>query len=197
MKWRNAIHDITKALDDPAAAGKIDDIIAAKTNVRKATKPPKYKVGDSVQTHFAAWPNTQVTQHTIQRIWTCEEGYKGHSEYAYHLLPEVRGSRPCHWIKDGSHQQPNHTGVINMADKNQSVEQMRNQFFIDLLQPYQDDIFIPTAWEEIPETEKTAWINALEYAYKCGYNKGGDDTHAAQAKAFANAETGTHYDHLD
>jgi hypothetical protein len=79
VNWRDELMDAAKP---PATAGE-----------RQLRNPPKYKVGDSVQTNFSAWPNTQPTQHTVQRVWTWQEGYPGHSGYAYHLQPEVRGSR--------------------------------------------------------------------------------------------------------
>jgi len=77
------------------------------------------------------------------------------------------------------------------------ISQMRLVFFEAFYDGSELDIFIPTEWEDLPDSEKAGWIKAFEYAYKCGYNKGGEDTHAAQAKAFANAATGTHYDYLD
>ncbi len=92
MKWRDALRNITKSLDSPESSRKIGELIDAKAKIRKPTNPPKYEVGDTVQTTYTAWPNTQTTEHTIQRIWTWEEGYTGLSGYAYHLIPAPRGS---------------------------------------------------------------------------------------------------------
>lgn len=77
-----------------------------------------------------------------------------------------------------------------------AVEMMRNTFFQQFPQPDDPDIFIQTDWDDIPEAEKNGWIAAFRFAYKCGYNKGGDDSHAAQEQAFKTARTGTHYDYL-
>lgn len=93
MKWRDALHEITDIIDAPDAGEKIREMMEAETAHRKATKPPKYKIGDTVQTHFTASPNRTMTQHEVIQVWTRAEGYKGASDAAYMLSPIPRGAQ--------------------------------------------------------------------------------------------------------
>jgi len=61
----------------------------------------------------------------------------------------------------------------------EAADLMRREFFSEFPPSDDLDFFCLTDWEDLPPTEKMAWIKAFTFAYKLGYNKGGDDTQAA------------------
>lgn len=82
MNWRDELYDANKSHE--------------KVGERQARNAPKYKVGDRVQTNFTAWPDNTMTEHTVERVWSCADGYLGASDYGYHLTPRPRGSNHRH-----------------------------------------------------------------------------------------------------
>lgn len=80
MNWRDALAD--QARDNDAPAG----------DANRVYRPAKYKKGDTVQTHFTAWPGKTMTQHEVIQVWTRAEGYKGASDAGYMLSPMPRGA---------------------------------------------------------------------------------------------------------
>ena len=56
------------------------------------TKTP----GLAFKTNFTAWPGNTMTEHTVERVWSCADGHLGASDYGYHLTPRPRGSNHRH-----------------------------------------------------------------------------------------------------
>ena len=64
----------------------------------------------------------------------------------------------------------------------QAADLMRREFFAEFPPQDDGDIFCLTDWEDVPATERMAWIRAFTFAFKLGYNKGGDDAHQAMQR---------------
>ncbi len=49
-----------------------------------------------------------------------------------------------------------------------AVDLMRREFFSEFPPPDDLDIFVLTDWDDLPPTEKMAWVKAFNFAYKIG-----------------------------